>query len=269
MLCLFCMAALQTLAQRTPATDSSRYYEKEFERLRTEALTQMQQSQAFQQLQERFRSHQQRSSDYIGTSLFVDRAQGNLSKFNASIAANGFPPMNDVFYRIGLGVAVKSRRAIVDFYYFAFGIDNKSKKGGETIRAGFSNLLQLDIGYAAVQSRSFNLYPFAGLSLRTSQLRYENKGQSNPGATNIANMFLNRQEYFLNNARIGYQAGIGFDLAIAQTKEGTRAVLFFTKAGINRPLWKERYEKDGVRIEPEIDFADWIVTAGLKFVRRK
>lgn len=266
-----CFTSLFSFAQQTTTSskDSTEFYEKEFLRLRNEALSQMQQSADYKALQQRFKVHQQRSTNYIGTTFFVDRAQGDFSALNQSITAIGFSPLNEVTYRIGIGISAKSQRAIVDFNYFAFAIERKATKGNEAIKANWANVLQMDIGYAAVQSRAFNLYPYAGLSLRVSSLQYDNKGQANTNPTNITDMFTNRQQFYLSNFRVGYQAGLGFDLAVAQTKEGTGAILFFTKAGINRPLWKEKYEKDGARIDPKVNFAEWMVTAGLKFVRRR
>lgn len=249
--------------------DSATFYQRKIAQLQRKVFDSLRNTEEYKATRERVEYYQRKSDGYGSFVLFVDMAQADFSKFNTSITASGFTPLSGSAYRLGFGFSTKARRTVVDFFMLASGLGKESKKGQETIETNFSSGILLDIGYDLIKNQFINIYPYAGLSMRTSDLTYSAPVQTNPTFTNISNLVVNKRSVEAYSSKLGFQAGIGFDFVVAKGKRELGGTMFFLKAGMNRPVGKEKYKIEGIKYDPGIEYGKWIITAGFKFFGRK
>lgn len=248
--------------------DSASYYQGQASQLVRTAIDSIQQSEAYKELMEKAARFRKKSNNYGGFVFLADVFHSNYDKFNASIAQNGFDPLNPISARIGIGISNKSDGILFDMYFFAGGIENKSKKGNEKISASASNALVCDLGIDLLHSRVLSLYPYAGLSLRFSSLDYTKPVQVNNSFTNITDIIINDQTVRASSTKIGYQAGLGLDVIVSNPGKGEGVIALFAKAGTASAFGKEKYKIEGIKYDPAIKHGDWLVTFGVKMAGR-
>jgi len=149
-------------------------------------------------------------------------------------------------------------------------LQNKTSYNNQVIKTSFSNLLQFDIGYDFLKDERFSLYPYAGLSLRQSDLSYTKSPSA--GAINswVVNMYPSQNYTYMQSAGIGYQYGLGFDYALFYNHEKTFKTIFFAKAGVNKPFKTDVYKaNDMPDYSPSIKQGDWLLTFGFKFATKR
>ncbi len=268
------LLSLHSNAQRRGKNyDSSVYYSREMTQMRKTVLDSLQRTEAWQTLQNRYRSYLGRSDNYSSMLLSVDISDADFSDFNSKITANGFPAMDGPAFRIVWGFSSKHNRTVFDLVFVAAGPAVKSKKGDEKIRASFTNMLMMDWGYDLVPSKRLNIYPYAGLSLRGASLTYEKPATVNPSFTDITNMIQNDQSVIADYLKPAYQAGIGFDILlqgrIARERSYYGGTMLNIKAGTNRIFGKDKYKTKGPDYIPGIRYGAWNVTIGFKFFGRE
>jgi hypothetical protein len=194
--------------------------------------------------------------------------QADYGDLNKHIVAAGFPALNNSLFRIGFGISTKDERFLYNVYFGIFGINNKSVKGEEKIKSTVYDVFHVDWGYDLLRSRKVSLYPYVGLSLRSSTLRYSKPAQVNASFTNISDIIVNDQSVRTSSNKFGYHAGIGFDFTAANSKMYSGAPILFVKLGTNRPFGKETYKIEGNKYRPGILQGGWVVTLGVKFANR-
>ena len=260
------------MSQENPnnkATDSGAYYQTQMTKLLKQAYDSVTKSEEYNNVKKAYETYAIKSHNYFGPTLFVDIVHSNYAKLNDSITKQGFPKLNNISFRIGVGMSSKTDRTMFDFTFFAAGFNNKSKKGDENITTSLTSVLQFDLGYDVLHSRVISLYPFVGLSGRLSSLTYSKTAQTNPNYTSIANVVLNDPSAAASSFRIGYDAGIALDFLIAENKKKTGGKILFIKAATNRPIWADTYKIDDIKYKPEIKQADWLFSIGIKFVKKR
>ncbi len=261
------LAAAQN--EKKEVTDSAVYFSAEMGRLWREHVDSFYRTEAYINAQQGYLRHLKKSKNYVAFVLFGDVFHSDYSKFNEMIARDGFKPINEIGGRLGFGTSIKEGRAIFDLYYIVAGLNNKSKKDLEEIKTSFTSLMHLDIGYDLMNKNWLSIYPFGGLSMRISNIQYEKKATWDPNYTSIVNLLSDKKEVRLSSVRAGFQLGLGFDFSLFRNAEGTAKRIFFVKAGINRPLWKERYNfGDAPSYEPNLRQGNWIITFGFKFANK-
>jgi hypothetical protein len=266
--CIALLLLSSSLLAQAPV-DSGRYYQKQLAELHKAAHDSLYATATYRQLNSAYQSYQRRSTNYFSLMLVGEIMHNRYAAFNQSLALSGFPAMNPLMYRIGIGYSARTGNAHFDFLFGLAGIPNRSRKGDETVRASVTNVLQFDIGYSTLRGKGFSLYPFAGLSLRNSMLQYQRKGTGNASFTNITDISTNSQEITTNSNRLGYQAGLGLDILVGRNDQKLTRTIFFIKGGVNKPVWKDRYKVNGIAYQPNIDHGDWTLSTGLKLVSGK
>ena len=269
---------LQINAQepRTYPVDSLSYYQRELRSLTVKTLDSLRNSERYKFLQERIRKLHNTGKNYSGFVFFTDLMHSDFSKFNNSIAQKGFPAMDPISLRFGFGMSSKTERLMFDFYFGIGSLNSKSKKGDTAIKAGLTNLFQVDLGYDLLNSDVVSIYPYGGLSFRVSSLEYSSPVQVNPNFTNITDIIINDRSTYGDSQKLGYQAGIGFDFIVTKDKTRTThqangsmaTIILFTKIGTNRAIGSDKYKLQGIKYKPGIKQGDWLVSVGIKFGTR-
>lgn len=243
--------------------DSSRYYQKQMSKAYKQTMDSLEKTALFTN----YLQFQKRNNNYQGQTFFINVLHSNYNQFNNSIALSGFDKLKPISYGFGFGYSGKFKHIISDFAILA-AFQNTSKRGDENISSSLFNIL-FDMGYDVVHSNNVSVYPYAGLSARFSILSYANKGTINPSYSNISDLLLNSENVNAVSIRLGYQAGVGMDVAVAHKKDGKRSLLLFVKAGVNQPFSKDKFKIQNVTYNPEINKGDWMLSVGIKFVNRK
>jgi hypothetical protein len=263
---LILLLPLFSLSQNNNSNpDSVRFYSRELNKLRRQADDSLRASVAYQQALAGIKRHRRKSNDYAGFVFLSGIVHSDFTSFNQSLSQSGFSRMKALSSQFGFGTSTKSGSTILDFYFFAGALDTKSNKGDEKILFNSGNLLQFDLGFDLLRSKIISLYPFVGLSLKETSLTYKKPIQLNTSFTNISNLVVNDQSVELNSTRLGYQAGLGFDIVLGENKKHTTNKVLFIKGGTNRSVGKERYSFHGLKYDPHIKSGDWVVSFGIKF----
>ena len=252
--------------QKNPA-DSIRYYEKKMSQIRRElydSLNRNSEYKAYRQSAERLRNS---SDNYGAFMLYVNSASVDFNRFNADNRSSGFPAVSGQAYSVGYGFSSKKGRRVFDCNLSAFGLSKTTKKSNEEIKANFSTFLQLEWGYDFIKSNKVNIYPYAGLGLRSSSIQYKGQKQSNPVFTNASNVVLQNTDVNESISEFGYQAGVGFEMVLSKKQDAGGTILFI-KAGTNRAFSKKTFSLEGQPYNPAFNYGSWVITAGFKFFGR-
>lgn len=251
------------LSQKTNKTsDSLRYYSNQLSKLTRQTLDSLRNSEQYVSIVENMKRVSKNLRGYNGVIFSSEILHSNYKAFNQSLAKDSFPALNAFSSRFGFAFTFKKGRRISDLYFGIFGLNNKSNKGEQKVRTGLSNICQFNWGYDLIKSNLVSIYPYAGVSIRVSTLRYSAPVQLNPVYTNITNLTINNKTTDASSTKLGYELGLAFDFFL--TKD--RTVAFFTKAGTSGIIGSNTYKIYDVKYKPGIKQGDWLIGAGLKFV---
>jgi hypothetical protein len=258
------LAALGAHAQ----TDSARYYRWELMRMRRESDSTLRNSPewlAAQRGLERAAGQRSRGGDYTGFTMFGGVMNTRLDALSQSLSSAGFTSMNENAFKYGVGISNRSRQVIFDFYFITGTADYKAKRGDESVKVSMGGVLQLDLGFNLLPSRSIAFYPYAGLSVRLATLRYSSPAVINPAYRNVSELVVNDRSFTATSSRIGYQAGFGLDLLLGENKMHSTNKVFFVKGGLSRAIGTERFRYADITIANPPQIGNWEVYAGIKF----
>ena len=259
---------LSAVAQEQPTIrpgDSLFYYQRESGRLMRQVQDSLRNSEYYKTLQQNIARLRGKSQDFAGLVLVSGIQHTNFSDFNKSIVQDGFPEMDPISWQLGFGISSKTENIMLDMYFGVGGFETTSSKVEESITASFSNFFQFDLGYDLAPSRTINLYPYLGISFRISSLEYETPAQINPNYTNISNLLINDRSISASSSMLGYQAGLGLDFMLSHNDKRGTGHYFFIKAGVNRPVWADKYKMHDIKYDPNIKQGDWLISFGIKF----
>lgn len=249
--------------------DSIKYYDAALKDYLKTAMDSIKQSEGYKMLEQQVNVLKAKSHNYSSLVLVGDLMHSDFEELNQSIAANGFPAIGAYTGRFGYGSSSKTQRLIVDFYLGLVSFGNRSKKDDEKISSSLASLLLFDFGIDLLKSDVVSLYPYVGFSGRIASIHYTDDAETNPNYTNISNIVLNNRSANYSSFRIGYQAGLGLDVAVGRPAGKLRKTILFVKGGTNGPFWEDTYKIHGIKYKPNIRHADWLISFGIKFATRK
>jgi hypothetical protein len=207
------------------------------------------------------------SDNYFAFVIYSNIASTDFRKFNSDNATSNFPPLQGYPVSIGYGFSSKKNRRIFDINLTAFGVNKKTKKTGESIKTSFSTFLQFEWGYDFIKNKTLNIYPYAGVGLRSSYIEYKSPAQTNTSFTNITSVIQNNRSVNGSASETSYQAGVGMDISLAKPYD-SGGIMFFIKAGTNMAFSRKKFDLEGVNYDPAFNYGDWIITAGFKIFGR-
>jgi hypothetical protein len=255
----------QSPSQQKQETDSVKHYQREIDQLSASIDDSLIRSHVYDSLTKAIKNLRKISNNYSGPAFYGDIVHTDFGGFNNTLVQNGFAPMNDISGRIGFGWSAKNNRIILDLYIFTASFNTKSTTDSETIKLSLSNFLQFDLGYDLLNSKTISIYPYAGISVRSSEMKFSSTADPDSGFSHITNIVSGHHNTYAVSTRIGFQAGIGFDYTVATSKDQLMKTILFTTIGVNRPIGEDKYEIEGTDYTPGIKQADWLVTVGVKF----
>lgn len=259
-------------AQKERAVDSVEYYHRQLTMLSRLVMDSLVNSQEYKHNRDRFFLLQSMRDSYSAMVVYSEIYVSDYKKLNADLQAQGFEPLNEIGVGFGYGFSFKKERRLIDFNMIRFGISNKSEKDDKKFSSNFTSFFELNFGYDLARSRTFNVYPYAGVSIRSSNIIYKSgKLSVNPNFTDLTNIFQPASSYSASaySTKIGYQTGLGIEIVLSD-KNKNGGVIFFSKAGISGPIGKEEFKvEDDIIYNADIRHGKFIGTSGFKFFMRK
>lgn len=258
-----------TASAQTNVGDSIQYYDIMAAKYQRRILDSIRDSDSSQLIAARLKNLKRQSRSYFAFILFGEAAGTDFSTFNAAIAKDGFQSFTGPVWRFGLGFSYKAYSGVmIDFNYAILGIDRHQKKGSDEISTNFSNLFEFELGYAVVNTKRFDIYPYAGFSLQMGALSYSSPAVVNNNYNSIASFITNNQSASGNTYNLGYEAGLGIDYAFHVNKNNSGGTMLFAKFGTDGSLGSDTYKIANVNYNSGIKYGVWIAELGFKFFKR-
>jgi hypothetical protein len=115
------------------------------------------------------------SSGYNAYTFFAGQFHSNVTGLNKSLAALGWPKLNAMsFEYTNLFDFTWKRGRIIQDVFISQGAGRAVTKNEVEVSYKYKSLLNYNFGYAIIDSKRIQFYPFAGLSYQTSQLNFTN-----------------------------------------------------------------------------------------------
>ena len=262
LMAFFALLNFSSFGQKS--TDSTQYYQSELRRLKQAYEDSFQNNPRTIEITRKLVDARGANDDYFGLWLFGQAGSADYDVLNADNAVDGFGPISGAMTGLGIGFGFKKNRWVVDLGVLR-GFNKKTTKGNETIKTSVSTI-SLDIGYDLVKKRSISLFPYAGLGIRSNYLEYKAPAQVNSTANSIASLIQNNRSVKDRESELGYQAGIGFEYLIPTSDRV--GIPVYIKLGTNRAFKKEPFNMEGHPYHANLQYGNWTVTAGIKFIGR-
>ena len=255
-------------AQVTPPKDSIDYYSKVIRAIYKKAFDSLRQSDDYKEAIERFHHHLHLSNGYGSFTFVGNVAQASYDILNKDIAQSGFPALKGPQVGLGFGFTREYRnRWILDFFIMT-GVDNTSEKGDSSFQVSFRNVPQINIGYDFVKSPKVNIYPYAGLAGRVTDLKYKQPNQVNSNPTSIVDIMQKEGQTEVTKYSLSYQAGVGVDVVLSENERGS-GIMFFLKGGTDGIIGSRTWNIHGVKYDADIKQGAWNLAFGVKFFGRR
>ncbi|MDO6430780.1 hypothetical protein Q4E93_09280 [Flavitalea sp. BT771] len=254
-------------AQVNPTKDSIDYYRKVIHAMYQKAFDSIRQSDDYKVAIERFHLHLHLTNGYGSFTTFGNVAQASYDILNKDIAQSNFPPLKGPQGGIGIGFTREYRnRWILDFVVMV-GVYNKSEKGDSSLQISFRNVPQINIGYDFVKSPKVNIYPYAGLAGRVTDLKYQQPNQVSGNPTSIVDILQKEGLTEITKFNLSYQAGLGVDIVVSEKEQGN-GIMLFLKGGTDGIIGSRTLNIHGVKYDADIKQGAWSLALGVKFFRR-
>ena len=266
---LFCCLVLFSNAQRS-VRDSVNYYQGRLGRIYRQVYDSLAHSDSVRYYRERASRAKDPSRKYTAFMVFTGMMSADFRAFNTAILRDGFGPMSNApIWQIGIGISHKAYNGImIDFNYLIINFNRTDKSNGEKITAQVVDFFQFQLGYAVINTRRFNVYPYAGLSWRSSTLSYDAPATVNNNYNSIASIVQNSRSADGAAGHLGYQAGLGIDWAMTDKKKNHAGTILFGKFGTSGIFGDETYNISGVSYPSQIKYGAWTAELGFKFFGR-
>jgi opacity protein-like surface antigen len=264
----FCLSTT-IQAQTNPSTkDSFNYYQRQLSFIRRTYMDSLNKDVNYVEARNNLIRLTAQSDNYNAFVIYTNIASADFTLFNNANAQSNFTHLKEDMIGIGYGFSFKRNRRIFDLNISAFGIGKKSKKESEYIKTSFSTFLQLEWGYDFIKNKVVNIYPFLGVGLRSSGLRYNGSSSANANFTNVSNVIQNKTSVDETTTEIGYQAGLGIEYEFLN-KISTGGVIIFAKAGTNNAFKKKEFKIEGLPYDPKFNYGKMNISFGVKFFGRR
>ncbi len=264
---LFC-CILQASAQRS-LKDSLAYYNNRLNCLYNRVWDSLKLDDSARYYQRQIKRANARSRNYTAFTFFTGLESADYKTFAAAIAKDGFSQITGPMWQVGGGVSFRGYSGIiVDLNYVVAGLGGSASNGGSRITTRSLEVLNLQVGYAVINTGSFSVYPYVGLDNRFSSLDYATSDTLNSNYNSIASILQSGKSVDAVSDVLGYQAGVGVDWVVHNVENYHGGIIVFAKFGTDGVFGNETYPVAGVNYNPGIRYGAWATQLGLKFFFR-
>lgn len=263
----FC-CILHVNAQRS-LKDSLQYYNDRLNCLYSRVWDSLKLDDSARYYQRQIKRAHARSRNYTAFTFFGGVESADYKTFNTAIAKDGFSPVTGPLRQVGGGISFRGYQGIIiDLNYIISGFGGSASNGGSRITTRSLETLNVQIGYAVINTGRFSIYPYVGLVNRFSSLDFGTPDTLNPNYNSIASILQSGKSVNTESDVLGYQAGVGVDWVVHHVDDNRGGIIVFAKFGTDGVFGNETYPIAGVNYNPGIRYGAWAAQLGLKlFIR--
>lgn len=263
----FC-CILHVNAQRS-LKDSLQYYNDRLNCLYSRVWDSLKLDDSARYYQRQIKRAHARSRNYTAFTFFGGVESADYKTFNTAIAKDGFSPVTGSLRQVGGGISFRGYQGIIiDLNYVISGFGGSASNGGSRITTRSLETLNVQIGYAVINTGRFSIYPYVGLVNRFSSLDFGTPDTLNPNYNSIASILQSGKSVNTESDVLGYQAGVGVDWVVHHVDDNRGGIIVFAKFGTDGVFGNETYPIAGVNYNPGIRYGAWAAQLGLKlFIR--
>ena len=263
----FC-CILHVNAQRS-LKDSLQYYNDRLNCLYSRVWDSLKLDDSARYYQRQIKRAHARSRNYTAFTFFGGVESADYKTFNTAIAKDGFSPVTGSLRQVGGGISFRGYQGIIiDLNYIISGFGGSASNGGSRITTRSLETLNVQIGYAVINTGRFSIYPYVGLVNRFSSLDFGTPDTLNPNYNSIASILQSGKSVNTESDVLGYQAGVGVDWVVHHVDDNRGGIIVFAKFGTDGVFGNETYPIAGVNYNPGIRYGAWAAQLGLKlFIR--
>ena len=153
---------LHASAQRS-LKDSLAYYNNRLNCLYNRVWDSLKLDDSARYYQRQLKRTHARSRNYTAFTFFGGVERADYKTFNTAIAKDGFSPGTGLLRQVGGGVSFRGYNGIiVDLNYVISGFGGSASNGGSRITTRSLEALNIQIGYAVINTGRFSIYPYVG-----------------------------------------------------------------------------------------------------------
>ena len=203
------------------------------------------------------------SSGYNAYTFFVGQFNSKVSGLNRSLATQGWPKLNPMsFQYTNLFDFTWKRGRIIQDIFLSQGAGRTVTKSEVEISYKYRSLVNYNFGYAILDKKRIQFFPFAGLSYQSSELNFTNLGVQpfNVGGTSFDSLIVaakrNRDgvSYQFRKREVILNYGLELDVHVFYSKRRTGFIMGLRSGGALPliPFKGSSWKLDGVKY-PQYD----------------
>jgi hypothetical protein len=211
---------------------------------------------------ERNKGYLERNFSFDG---FIDFTNSNLVELNQILQKSGYDNMSNFGVRLGFGMTFVKDKRVLNMNFFSIGLSKRSTKDQNIITLDNMDFFQFNLGYKLLKNKSFSIYPYFGPSVRISSLNFYSPSILKEKLDNIEEFVVKDQSFTLSRTNLNFRYGLALDLKLHENKNKTKNKTLFIKGEGNSILGNSSHGNKS-KINLNIVEANWLITAGLRFV---
>jgi hypothetical protein len=193
------------------------------------------------------------STSYNAYSVFGGMYHSKLNALNSGLVKAGLPKLkeNSTHFTNFLDYTWKRKRFINDIFMID-GVAQEITKANLTVTYKFRSLLNYSFGYAIIDSKRFQFFPFGCLSFQTSSIKFSNSNETFIGFTSVnfdsliyGSSFNTRGvEYELKKQELVLNYGVELDYHLFYSKRKT-GIVIGARIANSQPLISNGWKYEG------------------------
>lgn len=219
------------------------------------------------------------TKDYSSWYFGIGPSYADLSALNDGLRANNLSPLSETAIGVTylISFAFQRNRFVHDISMgFAFG--SKSNSDGISVDYNLIDLLSYKFGYAIINEKRFNMFPYFGLNPQISTLSFANNNhpkldESTSSYKDLIGFVVNNPgigEHYFNRFEFTTDIGLQADYHIKYSKRAG-GIMLGLRAGKTFPMIDFSWMNDGKKYEnlEEINLRDSYLYFIIKFYWRR
>ncbi|MDJ1496491.1 hypothetical protein QNI19_26380 [Cytophagaceae bacterium DM2B3-1] len=204
-----------------------------------------------------------KEKNYTAFMVFTQTSFNKVSSFNQELQGLGFPTLTGHSTGIGFGMAIKRKRLLHEGF-LVVNFNNKVSKGDDKVWMSGENIFNYQLGFAVLNRKRFQLYPFAGISygLVSIELR-KKRNMTDPNSLEGIAQAINEARISKNEIQISTGLQLDYHYSF---NNGLSGLIIGLKYGLSRDVLSDNYAANGTKVNynPDIIYRNTFLALSLK-----
>lgn len=219
------------------------------------------------------------STSYNAYSLFFGQYHSNLGSLNKGLNVSNFPQLENTSYHFTnfFDFTWKRKRCLNELYMI-YGIVKDVTMGNVSVSYNYWSPLNYTFGFAVIDSKRLQIFPFAGLSYQSSNIKFSNSFEqlfelgsaSYDSLLSASNINRRGVDYQLKKRELVLNYGLEMDFHLIYSKRKT-GVILGVRAGKLQPLLSGGWIFEGKRYSQlsDVTIRDYYIDAVIRIYTRR